>query len=207
MPPPAPRTGGEQPGQRCPQGAQPGGSCGEGDMGPCSGDSCVSPSPPVPVAGAGAARSPVPRLGGSAWRQRGRPLSRREVGSRKPGPAPDKGPVYIQTALLWSSHRRPHPRGGHGMGDTAWGDTGCGDSRDPRLGLPWGVRQVMGIPCAVPPRCGAAGTVPWGCAPWFPLARVGCCDQTLSCHRKAGAVVPCGLPVVPSTVLGIAAHP
>lgn len=47
------------------------------------------------------------------------PLSRREVGSRKRGPARDKGPVYMM-ALLW--HEFPPSRcarGGEG------GEVGC----------------------------------------------------------------------------------
>lgn len=49
------------------------------------------------------------------------PLSRREVGSRKHGPARDKGPVYI-TALLWHGLPPSHcARGGGGCWDSLGG--------------------------------------------------------------------------------------
>ena len=55
------------------------------------------------------------------------PLSRREVGSRKHGPARDKGPVYI-TALLWHGLLPSRcARGGGVAAGIAWGGGGSWD--------------------------------------------------------------------------------
>lgn len=233
--PALPRAGGKQPEQNVPKGpslAGPaakvtaGGTCGA--PGPCRGDGCGSPSglsPAVPrwhrclspARGLPAALSPAQgklRVSRLRWQRLAParpPLSRREVGSRKRGPAWDKGPVYINRFVV-----EPAPtlaqrlRGGPGRRE-GWG----------AVGTPaWGARRGSGGPCTPCMLAGRDGGLPGGCTPWLPLAQVGSCGRTLPCgHALAPSAVPNGLLALPgcprsrvgsgitgSVALGIAAH-
>uniref|UniRef100_A0A8B9QFZ2 Mothers against decapentaplegic homolog n=1 Tax=Apteryx owenii TaxID=8824 RepID=A0A8B9QFZ2_APTOW len=137
-------------GWRCPTGAEPGRP--HAATLPRRGGLPAAPSPAAGAAALG--RPPRERLAPARP-----PLSRWEVGSRKRGPARDKGPVYISRFVV-AQASPPPPRGGPASG--AAGGPDAGGERGARLGAAapsapasgsWDrARAARGAPCPRPCR-------------------------------------------------------